>query len=65
MKKLVSVVFGALFICSSSVAQIGEKGKRQAQVAADGFTIVKSNAATPVKNQARTGTCWSFSTSST
>lgn len=64
MKKVVSVVLSALFICSSAIAQIGEKGKRQAQVAADGFTIVKSNAATPVKNQARTGTCWSFSTSS-
>lgn len=64
MKKLVSVVLGALFIYGSAVAQIGEKGKRQAQVAADGFTVVKSNAATPVKNQARTGTCWSFSTSS-
>ncbi len=64
MKKVVAVVLSALFICSSAIAQIGEKGKRQAQVAADGFTIVKSNAATPVKNQARTGTCWSFSTSS-
>ena len=64
MKKLVSVVIAAMFICGSTLAQIGEKGKRQAQVAADGFTIVKSNAATPVKNQARTGTCWSFSTSS-
>lgn len=64
MKKLVSVLIAAMFICGSTLAQIGEKGKRQAQVAADGFTIVKSNAATPVKNQARTGTCWSFSTSS-
>jgi len=31
---------------------------------ADNFTIIKRVAATPVKNQAATGTCWSFSTTS-
>lgn len=31
---------------------------------ANGFTVVKVNPATNIKDQARTGTCWSFSTTS-
>lgn len=34
------------------------------EVQAQDFTVVKSNAATPVKNQCLTGTCWCFSTTS-
>jgi len=64
MKKIVSVVFYTIIISGSVFSQIGDKGKRQAQMSADGFTVIKNNAATAVKNQARTGTCWSFSTSS-
>lgn len=33
-------------------------------LAATEFTAIKNNAATPVKNQAMTGTCWAFSTTS-
>lgn len=64
MKKIFLIGLSLGFICFSSVAQIGEKGKMQAQVQANGFSVEKNNAATPVKNQARTGTCWSFSTTS-
>jgi bleomycin hydrolase len=34
------------------------------QVQAQEMTVIKNNAATPVKDQAHTGTCWSFSTTS-
>ena len=34
------------------------------EVQAQNITIVKNNAATPVKNQAMTGTCWCFSATS-
>lgn len=59
MKKIVLSCFLISFISSTVFSQPGKK-----TVAADGFTVVKNNAATAVKNQAMTGTCWSFSTSS-
>jgi bleomycin hydrolase len=34
------------------------------EVQAQDITVIKNNAATPVKNQAMTGTCWCFSTTS-
>ena len=46
------------------LGQIGEKGKMQAQVQANGFTVEKKQCSYACKNQARTGTCWSFSTTS-
>lgn len=44
--------------------QVGAKLQKQALVKANGFTVERNNLATPVKNQAMTRTCWSFSTSS-
>ncbi|MEO6490250.1 MAG: C1 family peptidase [Ferruginibacter sp.] len=59
MKKFLTVSLSFLITCAS-IAQIGVK----AQVQSNGFVVEKNNAATPVKDQARTGTCWSFSTTS-
>ena len=64
MKKIVSVVLFATVVSGNLFSQVSPKLQSQAQVKADGFTVQKNNTATPVKNQARTGTCWSFSTSS-
>jgi bleomycin hydrolase len=55
MNKLIPVVFFAFLFSGCIYAQ---------QPKADSFSVVKLNAATPVKNQAMTGTCWCFSTSS-
>ena len=37
---------------------------RKTQALVDGFTVEKNNPATAVKSQDRTGTCWSYSTTS-
>ena len=54
MKKIVSVVVSFILLTGSAFSQIGDKAKRQAQVSADGFTVIMNNAATVVKNQVRT-----------
>jgi bleomycin hydrolase len=60
MKKIASVVLLVIYISGGLTAQPG----RKAQIREDGFTIEKNNSATQVKDQARTNTCWSFSTTS-
>ena len=62
MKKIVSVVFFVMFVSGSLFSQNKKQALMQRQ--ADGFTVEKNNTATTVKDQARTGTCWSFSTTS-
>jgi len=57
MKKL--LLIAALALCGTAV-----KAEKKDTTAVDTFkfTILKQNKITPVKNQASTGTCWSFST---
>ena len=66
MKKIVSIVLVTMFFSGSLFSQGRKQAmlQKQAQQQADGFTVEKNNGATPVKDQARTGTCWSFSTTS-
>ncbi len=66
MKKIVSIVLLTMFVSGSLFSQGRKQAmmQKQAQKQADGFTVEKNNNATPVKDQARTGTCWSFSTTS-
>jgi bleomycin hydrolase len=54
MRSVGLVAFGIL--CSFSI--LAQTPNRE------GLTLLKSNSYTPVKNQANTGTCWSFSTTS-
>lgn len=53
MKKLTTLTLAALCISNMAFAQYKYE-----------FTVVKENPATSVKNQASTGTCWSFATNS-
>lgn len=56
-----AIVSFALF-AQISDADIRKEKEVYAVFSGKGFTIEKNNAATAVKNQANTGTCWSFST---
>ena len=53
MKKALLMAAAALCIGTAATAQYKYE-----------FTVVKENPATPVKNQAKTGTCWCFATTS-
>lgn len=64
MKK--TIIAAAVLVCMFNLSASAQKKAAKAQPQPEGyvFTEVVSNPATPVKNQASTGTCWCFATTS-
>lgn len=60
MKKILSITAGLLIMAAAVTAQDGNSIKLKPESGYD-FKVVKDLEATPVQNQYRTGTCWSFS----
>ena len=60
-KNLLLSVIGLIAFSASAMAQDAEPASAPYKYE---FTIVKENPATPVKDQASTGTCWCFATNS-
>lgn len=60
MKKQLIIAIAALFSSAVMMAQDGETIKLKPESGYN-FTVVKDLEATPVQDQFRTGTCWSFS----
>ena len=60
-KSLLLSVIGLIAFSASAMAQDAEPASAPYKYE---FTIVKENPATPVKDQASTGTCWCFATNS-
>ena len=66
MKRIIflfSVIAITVTVSTAQTNVLAETAQMDVPVSPD-FTVVKNNPATPVKNQAMTGTCWSFSTTS-
>jgi len=62
MKKLITIILGLAFLLtlsSNANAQDNQEVKKDSGYV---FTVIKQLPASPVKNQYRSGTCWSFST---
>jgi bleomycin hydrolase len=64
MKKSLLVFIAAIWVAQSFAQADVEAEKKGMGESKPVLTAVKKNPATPVKNQAATGTCWSFSTTS-
>lgn len=60
MRKLFILTVGVFLIASAAIGQDWNTIKLKPESGYD-FTVIKDNEATPVQNQYRTGTCWSFS----
>jgi len=66
MKKITTRSLGAVMLCLavSSFSLFAQEKEKEEEKPAYQFSIEKSIPATPVKDQHRTGTCWSFATTS-
>ncbi|MCQ2146046.1 MAG: C1 family peptidase [Bacteroidales bacterium] len=64
MKKTVLALGALMCVCSFNMNAQKKGAQKEAQPEGYKFTTVVSLPATPVKNQASTGTCWCFATTS-
>lgn len=64
MKKLLFIILVPLFIAATINGEEGRKGKKDKEKEIYVFTNDIELKATPLKDQAKTGTCWCFATTS-